>query len=133
IMFGKSPLKRKQREMMAVVVSKANDCEYCQTHHSAALRHYWKDDEKVQQLKDNYKELELETVDKRLCDLAWELTVNPSGIDEDKFLDPLRKENLNDRAILDATLVISYFNFVNRMVLGLGLEVEEDGGEGYEY
>lgn len=30
IMFGRSPLGRAQREMMAVVVPAADDCEYCQ-------------------------------------------------------------------------------------------------------
>ena len=48
IMFGQSPLKRYQREMIAVVVSAVNDCEYCQTHHGAALNHFWKDEAKVQ-------------------------------------------------------------------------------------
>lgn len=28
VMYGPSPLSRAQREMMAVVVSKANDCHY---------------------------------------------------------------------------------------------------------
>ena len=30
LMYGKSPLKRVLREMLGVVVSKANNCEYCQ-------------------------------------------------------------------------------------------------------
>jgi len=34
---------------------------------------------------------------------------------------------------LDATLVISYFNFVNRMVLGLGVAPDEDEIGGYNY
>ncbi len=54
IMFGKSPLKRYQREMMTVVVSKTNDCNYCILHHSAALYHFWKDEKKVDQLAKNY-------------------------------------------------------------------------------
>lgn len=36
IMFSKLPLSRAQREMMAVVVSAANECEYCQLHHGEA-------------------------------------------------------------------------------------------------
>lgn len=43
IMYSKSPLSRAQREMIAVVVSAANNCRYCQIHHSDALNHYWKD------------------------------------------------------------------------------------------
>jgi uncharacterized peroxidase-related enzyme len=46
IMFSKSELSRAEREMMAVVVSVANGCEYCQMHHAQALNHYhyWKND-----------------------------------------------------------------------------------------
>ena len=47
-------------------------------------------------------------------------------------MEQLKQEGLDDRAVLDAALVISYFNFVNRMVLGLGVHLEEDAG-GYEY
>ncbi|MBL1279569.1 MAG: peroxidase-related enzyme [Fluviicola sp.] len=132
IMFGKSPLKRVQREMMAVVVSKANDCEYCQMHHAEAVNHYWKDDAKTNQLKENYLELELSETDAQLCAFAKELTINPNHGNK-KSVESLKKLGLSDRAILDATLVISYFNFVNRIVLGLGLAVNEDELKGYEY
>ncbi|MCF6168015.1 MAG: hypothetical protein L3J55_05625 [Lutibacter sp.] len=45
----------------------------------------------------------------------------------------LKELELSDSAILDATLVVSYFNFVNRMVTGLGVAIEQDGGGGYSY
>lgn len=132
IMFGKSPLRRVQREMIAVVVSKANNCEYCQVHHAKAVSHYWKDDETVAQLKQDYTQLELSEKDNLLCNYAWELTKNPGNHTEEKFITPLRNAGLDDRAILDATLVIAYFNFVNRIVLGLGVNLEENSG-GYNY
>lgn len=132
IMFGKSPLRRVQREMIAVVVSKANNCEYCQVHHAEAVNHYWKDDEKIKQLREDYKSLDLSTVDQLLCDYAWELTKTPRNETENTFFKPLKNEGLDDRAILDATLVIAYFNFVNRIVLGLGVNLEENSG-GYNY
>lgn len=47
IMFGKSPISRSQREMIAVIVSVSNQCKYCITHHCEALNHYWKNDEKI--------------------------------------------------------------------------------------
>ena len=133
VMFSKSPLSRAQREMMAVVVSAANDCEYCQQHHGQALNHYWKDRDRVEQLRDNYNKLDLNNVDTQLCQLAKVLTKNPNGVDEDKHLQPLKNTGLSDRAILDAVLVISYFNFVNRMVLGLGVETNEEEMQGYKY
>lgn len=133
VMFSQSPLSRAQREMMAVVVSAANDCEYCQLHHGEALNHYWKDRDHVAQLRNDYNKLDLDNVDKRLCQLARELTLNPNSINEDKYITPLKNTGLSDRAILDAVLVISYFNFVNRMVLGLGVETDEQEVQGYKY
>ena len=132
IMFGKSPLRRVQREMMAVVVSKANNCEYCQLHHAEAVNHYWKDDNKVEQLKMDFTKLDLSDTDRALCNMAWNLTLTPHANNK-STTSRLRKLGLNDRAILDATLVISYFNFVNRIVLGLGLEVNEEELKGYSY
>ena len=45
-------------------------------------------------------------------------------------LGPLRAEGLSDQDILDITLVVAYFNFVNRIALGLGVSysAEELGG-----
>lgn len=132
IMFKKSPLKRVQREMIAVVVSKANDCAYCQIHHAEAVNHYWKDDEKIAQLKSDYTQLDLSEVDQALCEYAKALTVTPNH-DNEATITRLKEVGLEDRAILDASLVISYFNFVNRIVLGLGLAVDENELSGYNY
>ena len=40
LMFGTSGLTRRQREMIAVVVSSANRCDYCVMHHGESLRAY---------------------------------------------------------------------------------------------
>lgn len=45
----------------------------------------------------------------------------------------LKEAGLDDRAILDAALVVGYFNFVNRIVLSLGVYLEQDEGQGYKY
>jgi uncharacterized peroxidase-related enzyme len=133
IMFGRSPLKRYQREMMAVIVSKTNNCPYCITHHAEALQFFWKDDEKTNQLSEDYKKVNLSETDRCLCELAESLTKAPAHKNRERLIDRLKTQGLEDRAILDATLVISYFNFVNRIVLGLGVDLEEDGGGGYNY
>lgn len=133
IMYAHSPLSRAQREMMAVVVSAANNCSYCQIHHKQALLHYWKEEERVIQLARDYNSLELSNADLLLCQLASVLTKNPGSERVVESIESLKKEGLDDRAILDAHLVIAYFNFVNRMVLGLGVALESDQGEGYKY
>lgn len=133
IMFASSPLKRAQREMMAVVVSRTNDCLYCQKHHGAALEQYWRDASLVEAFRQDPASVELDEADRFLCDLAENLTLRPNSGSREEDIEWGRSLGLSDRAILDANLVIAYFNFVNRMVLGLGVELEADEGKGYRY
>ena len=132
IMYGKSPLRRYQREMIAVVVSLANDCHYCQIHHGEALNHFWKDEAKLKAFYADFRTTPLSDADKLLCEYAHQLTKAPSSIQRTQ-VDAMREAGLSDRQILDAAQVIAYFNFVNRLVLGLGVQLEADGGKGYDY
>ncbi|RMH46701.1 MAG: peroxidase [Gammaproteobacteria bacterium] len=132
IMFGRSPLKRAVREMIAVVVSAANQCEYCQVHHAAALNHFWKDEARVMHLRQDYKSAQLSDAELALADYAWQMTKSPDE-DHGPAIERMRKVGWSDRAILDAALVVAYFNFVNRLVLGLGAHLEEDACEGFHY
>ena len=133
IMYSKSDLSRAEREMMGVVVSAANGCTYCVEHHSQAVLPYWKDQQKVEQLADDYLQLSLNEREEKLCRYADQLTKSPQNFEDYDATEDLREAGLSDHAILDATLVISYFNFVNRMVLSLGVPLEEDQGAGYKY
>ncbi len=133
IMFSRSELSRAQREMMAVVVSTANSCNYCATHHGSALNHYWKDEQKLQKFRSDYREVAIPLNDLALCKYAEEVTLRPQNIEEVDPTAPLKEMGFSDAAILDATLVVAYFNFVNRMVLSLGIQVEKDEGKNYKY
>ncbi len=133
IMFTKSELSRAEREMMAVVVSVANKCNYCQIHHAEAVNHYWKDEEKLNLLKTSFKKAGLSKRELALCEFAQALTLNPGNSQHVDITIPLKQEGLSDAAVLDASLVVSYFNFVNRMVLSLEVKLESDSGTGYKY
>ena len=132
VMFGKSPLKRYQREMMAVVVSAANKCRYCIEHHKEALDFYWKDPERSNKLAAQLDLPDLSAADRELCKLAKNLTQMPYGTSW-ASIELLKNAGLDDRAILDAVQVIAYFNFVNRMVLALGVEFNDEETKGYNY
>ena len=69
----------------------------------------------------------------KLCDYAHKLTLQPELANQSNLTEPLKKSGLEDAAILDATLIIAYFNFVNRIVLAHQLHIEEDAGAGYKY
>jgi uncharacterized peroxidase-related enzyme len=133
IMFGKSPLRRYQREMIAVVVSVENDCKYCINHHGQALNHFWKDEDRVWTLAKDFTKAGLDTKDTALCRYAQDLTSRPGKVSESDQINELKANGIEERALLDAALVTAYFNFVNRIVLGLGVQLEKDRGQGYDY
>lgn len=133
IMFSKSELSRAEREMMAVVTSVANNCHYCQIHHSEALNNYWKDDERILRLQNNFCDAQLSEKELLLCQFAENLTLNPVEFKEPEEINKLKHIGLTDEAILDATLVVAYFNFVNRIVLGLRVNIESSGATGYNF
>ena len=130
LMFGKSGLSRAEREAVAVVVSANNDCQYCVNHHLEALKRYVNDEETLNILA---TAVGLETLEPRLSNIvrhAEKLTSAPAAMTESD-LDELRTEGLDDSDILDLTLIVSYFNFVNRIALGLGVTFSAEELSGY--
>ncbi len=65
----------------------------------------------------------LDEADRALVDYAVDLTTNVASPDASRF-DALRTVGFDDAAILRATEVCSYFNFINRMADGLGVVLE---------
>jgi uncharacterized peroxidase-related enzyme len=131
IMFGDSGLSRAEREAIAVVVSATNECAYCVNHHAEALRRYIKDEETLEMLMSADG---LETLEPRLSNIvrhAEKLTSAPSAMTESD-LGELRAVGLNDKDILDLSLVTAYFNFVNRIAQGLGVEFTPEEMAGYK-
>ncbi len=133
IMFSKTALLRVEKELIAVVVSVVNECAYCQLHHGAALKAYWKNEERISRLKRDYRSASLSDIEIAMCDFAVQLTKEPAAHAAVDYTLPLKEARLSDTAILDIALVTSYFNFVNRVVLSLGVRLEEQKGEGFKY
>jgi uncharacterized peroxidase-related enzyme len=133
IMFSKSELSRAEREMIAVVVSVYNCCDYCRLHHTEALNNYWKDDKKISKLISDFHNAGLNDRELGLCEFAKLLTLFPEKLKDDSSIETLKYYGFSDDAILDATLVIAYFNFVNRIVLALGVESNEEEHFGYKF
>lgn len=60
-----------------------------------------------------------------MLDYAVKLTRDPGSMDAGD-VDRLRDAGFDDRAILDICQVVSYYNYVNRLADGLGVELEDD-------
>ena len=58
-----------------------------------------------------------------LLQFAERLALDPAHASE-AHLQPLREEGWDDRAIHDATQVVSYFSYINRIADGLGVDLE---------
>ncbi len=130
LMFARSGLSRLEREAVAVVVSANNECEYCVNHHAESLRRYVDDEDTMTMLMTADG---LETLEPRLSNIvrhAEKLTTAPGAMTESD-LGELRAVGLSDKDILDLTLVTSYFNFVNRIALGLGVTFSAEEMSGY--
>ncbi len=131
LLFGRSGLRRAEREALATVVSVTNDCAYCTRHHAEALQAYWKDQARVDQLIDDYRAIDDERL-RAMLGFGAQLTQAPAAVSEDD-VQALREVGLSDADVLDITLITSYFNFVNRIAEGLGVEFTEAEATGYDY
>jgi len=64
----------------------------------------------------------------RMLSYALKLTTSPSQV-SDEDIQELKDVGYSDRDILDMNLIASYFNFVNRVALGLGVDCNEAEGD----
>jgi len=126
-MHRASPLSRAERELVAVVASRLNGCAYCLRHHLAGLKRLVPEDRHATvDAVATGRITRLTERESAIVAYATKLTTNPHGMDADD-VGRLRDAGLDDRAILDLAQVVSYFAYVNRMVRGLGVDLE--GGE----
>ena len=60
-----------------------------------------------------------------MLDYAHKLTVAPASMTQDD-VEQLRLHDFDDEAITDIAQVASYFNYINRIADGLGVDLEEE-------
>ena len=94
-------------------------------HHGEALRALAKDDELLAALERDPGTAQLDRRGRALVDYALKLTIKPSEVSE-QDLGLLHDAGLSDSAIHDAAAITAYFNFVNRVASGLGIEIEQE-------
>ena len=87
-----------------------------------------KDDDRATAIEQNYCDAQLSPRERAMLDYAVKLTLTPSEMGQ-ADIQHLREVGLSDAAILDVCQVTAYYNYVNRLADGLGVELE-DGGEG---
>lgn len=94
-------------------------------HHGESLRALTKDPELVASLEHDPYTADLEARARAIVDYALKLTRTPDEVSEADVA-ALREAGLSDAAVHDVAAVTAYFNFVNRMASGLGVEIERE-------
>ena len=116
-------------EAIGVYVSYLNKCEYCVKHHFSGLKRLLNNGEQADNFYKSLIEDRLEDYfdDRYLegCRYAKKLTLHQDHITK-KDIEAMRIVELSDGEILEINQVVSYFNYVNRTVLGLGVDTKGD-------
>ena len=116
-------------EALGIYVSFLNECDYCVQHHFAGFKRLMQDDERSGQF---YQAVKNDTVlqffDEKLnagLTYAKQLTLSHAKI-KVQDIEKLRAVGFTDGEILEINQVCSYFNYVNRTVVGLGVNTDGD-------
>ena len=116
-------------EAIGVYVSHLNNCDYCVEHHYSGLKRLLNNNEHAENfykcliedsLEEYFNERYLEG-----CRYAKKLTLLEDQMTK-ADIEALRIAGFSDGEILELNQVISYFNYVNRTVVGLGVNTKGD-------
>ena len=82
-----------------------------------------KNENAAKQIVWDYRQAGLDEADTALCEYAVKLTKTP-GLMGQSDVEALRTKGFSDSQITIATQVIGYFNYINRVADGLGVDHE---------
>ncbi len=117
-------------ESLGTYTSQLNECDYCVQHHSKGLERLLANDPKLfsEIMEGIFKNKSIPSFDKKYktgFDYAKKLTLSHTAISENDIIE-LRNVGFDDGEILELNQLVSYFNYVNRTVLGLGVNTKGD-------
>jgi uncharacterized peroxidase-related enzyme len=117
------------QETLSSYVSILNGCPYSLANHWANARHLIGDDERADRIEKALHEDNPDSVfdgaHRELLRYARKLTLAPAAINE-ADVRQLQEAGVNDGEILEANQIIAYFNYVNRLLNGLGVSTDGD-------
>ena len=113
-------LTKTEKEQIGVVVSGINASSYCLVIHMELLRRLGVEKSLARKLVNDYENAAVPDKVKALFRFADKLTRKPVEIEEED-ISALKATGWDEAAIRETVLTVAYFNYVNRVSLGLGL------------
>ena len=108
------------REMIAVVVSAANECLYCLVAHGAALREELGDPVLGERVSYDWRRAGLDDRRTAICAYAEKLTRDPRAVDGDD-LARLLDAGLSSAEAWDVIEITAMYNFTNRLAMATNM------------
>ena len=116
-------------ETIGVYVSILNNCDYCIDHHFEGLKRLLNNDEKSTIIKKKLITNSYESIFNKdyylVLRYAEMLTKAPDSI-TNNVIHEIKNQGISDGELLEINQVVSYFNYANRTVLGLGVNTKCD-------
>ena len=113
-------LTKTEKEQIGVVVSGINSSSYCLVIHMELLQRLGVEKALARKLVNDYENAAVPDKMKALFRFANKLTRKPVEIEEED-ISALKAAGWDDAAVRETVLTVAYFNYVNRVSLGLGL------------
>ncbi len=126
LLRGPSPLSVGERELIAAFVSGLNACSYCHGVHGATAKAFGVSEKLVSDLLNDVAQSQVDGRLKPILAFVKKLTLTPSRMTQ-ADADAVFAAGWDERALHDAVSVCALFNFMNRLVEGLGIR----GDAGY--
>lgn len=93
--------------------------------HAVDLAAVSRDDELAEHIKQDYRQSKLDAPHMALCEWAEKLTLTPAQCTR-ADVDALRGHGWSDEQIVSAAQVVGFFNHLNRLADGLGIDLEPE-------
>ena len=116
-------------ELIGTYTSYLNQCDYCYKHHFKGMKKALANDTLAHQIKSAITNDEFDTLltEKQhvLLEYTKILTLSPNQLSE-SYINEIKALDISDGELLEVNQVVSYFNYANRTVLGLGVQLEKE-------
>lgn len=125
LLRGPSPLSVGQRELIAAYVSALNACHYCHGVHQATAARFGVAEGVLAELLEDVETAQVDEKLKPILHYVRKLTLSPAKITPAEA-EAVYAAGWDERALHDAVSVCALFNFMNRLVDGLGIDAGVD-------
>lgn len=122
--MGDGALPASVKEQVGLVVSGINASAYCMTIHMELVQQFGFDEQLARTLATDYMRAPVDDKTKALFRFADKLTRKPVDVEQGDA-DQVLRAGWSQDALRETVLVVSFFNYINRVSLGLGLVEDE--------